>query len=308
MIQPKSLVLLVVALAAAGGTAFAVKGMIAAPAPRAAAPAEAAPLPAVRVLAARRDLATGTFLKAADLEWQAWPEAGLSDGYVREAPEAMAAFEGAVVRARLYKGEPITRLRVIHPGDKGFLAAVLDPGKRAVAVPIDGATGVGGFVLPGDEVDVILTITREQAADGETEKRHFAETLLTEVRVLAVDQSADNPGGQPKLAKTATLEVTPKGAERLALGLSLGELGLSLRSLARTEADLGRLAAMSAAAAGAPAAAKPGTAPADAAAAGYTRDTDVLSMIGDPWGLAPPPGVRRRLTVIRGAESKDIRY
>jgi pilus assembly protein CpaB len=268
------------------------------PQPAAAAGASQA-APAVRVLVAKKELATGAFLKAGDLEWQAWPERGLIEDYVREDPQALAGFEGAVVRTRLHRGEPITRTRVIHPGDKGFLAAVLDPGKRAVAVPIDGVTGVGGFVMPGDAVDVILTIEREQADDTgrNPEKRHFAETLLRRVRVLAIDQTADKAAGEAKLAKTVTLEVTPKQAERLALGQSLGALGLSLRSLQAAAADPA-----------APAVAHSAN-PADADAdASYTRDTDVLSMMGDPWGLAPPAGVRRKLSVLRGSAAEDIRY
>lgn len=301
MINPKGVILLVLALAAAGGTAVAVRGMLGGkPATASAQPAAPVAAPQLRVLVANKDLPTGSFLKSGDLDWQVWPEAGVNDDYVREDPKAIARFEGAVVRTRLYKGEPITKVRVIHPGDKGFLAAVLEPGKRAVAVPVDGATGVGGFVLPGDEVDVILTIERDQSGGGEggSEKRHFAETLLKGVRVLAVDQTADNGTGQAKLAKTATLEVTPKQAEKLALGLSLGDLGLSLRSLQQRAAD----AAPAAAAGNAGQAAKPG------GDSSYTRDTDVMSMVGDPWGLEPPPGVRRKVTVLRGGEAKDIRY
>ncbi len=169
-------------------------------------------------------------------------------------------------------------------------------------MPVDGATGVGGFVLPGDEVDVILTIQREQAGDGGSEKRFFAETLLTQVRVLAIDQTVDNTTGQAKVGKTATLEVTPKQAEKLALGLDLGDLGLSLRSLQRTEVDPARLDAL----AEDKATATPGT---TAAGKSYTRDTDVMSMIGDPWGLEPPSSVRRKVTVLRGSEdAKDIKY
>ncbi|MFO1127368.1 MAG: Flp pilus assembly protein CpaB [Rhodospirillales bacterium] len=301
MINPKGVILLLVALGCAGGTAWFVDGLVGGrPATPAAAALPPPPAEETRILVAKKELATGTFLKSGDLDWQVWPEAGLNDGYVRENPNALKEFEGAVVRTRLTRGEPITKARVVHPGEKGFLAAVLDPGKRAVAVPVDGATGVGGFVLPGDEVDVILTIQREQAGEGGAEKRAFAETLLTQVRVLAIDQTADNTGGQAKVGKTATLEVTPKQAEKLALGLELGDLGLSLRSLQRNEVDGPRLDTLAADKAAAKAA------PADKS---YTRDTDVMSMIGDPWGLEPPSSVRRKVTVLRGSEdAKDIKY
>ena len=300
MINPKGIILLLVALGCAGGTAYFVDDLLGR---KPAAPAAAAmpPPPAeTRVLVAKKDLATGTFLKSGDLDWQVWPEAGLNDGYVKENPNALKEFEGAVVRTRLVKGEPVTKARVVHPGEKGFLAAVLDPGKRAVAVPVDGATGVGGFVLPGDEVDVILTIQREQTGDDGAEKRVFAETLLTQVRVLAMDQTVDNATGQAKVAKTATLEVTPKQAEKLALGLELGDLGLSLRSLQRNEVETARLDAL------AEDTATPKSTPAGKS---YTRDTDVMSMIGDPWGLEPPASVRRKVTVLRGgADAKDVKY
>jgi pilus assembly protein CpaB len=300
MINPKGIILLLVALGVAGGTAYFVNGLLGSK-PEASAAAALPPPPAeTRVLVAKKDLATGTFLKSGDLDWQVWPEAGLNEGYVKENPNALKEFDGAVVRTRLVKGEPITKARVVHPGEKGFLAAVLDPGKRAVAVPVDGATGVGGFVLPGDEVDVILTIEREQTGDDGGEKRVFAETLLSQVRVLAIDQTVDNATGQAKLAKTATLEVTPKQAEKLALGLELGDLGLSLRSLQRTEVDSARLDTLAddkAATKSVP------------AGKSYTRDTDVMSMIGDPWGLEPPSSVRRKVTVLRGgADPKDIKY
>ncbi len=301
MINPKGIILLVVALGCAGGTAYLVNGMLG---DKQAPPPAAAALPPApietRILVAKKDLATGTFLKPGDLDWQVWPEAGLNDGYVKENPNALKDFEGAVARTRLIKGEPITKARVVHPGEKGFLAAVLDPGKRAVAVPVDGATGVGGFVLPGDEVDVILTIQREQSGDGGSEKRAFAETLLSQVRVLAIDQTVDNTAGQAKLAKTATLEVTPKQAEKLALGLELGDLGLSLRSLQRNEGEASR-----------PDASANDKAASKSAAAGksYTRDTDVMSMIGDPWGLEPPASVRRKVTILRGGQdAKDVKY
>lgn len=290
MINPRTLGLLVVALGAAASAAYLADGWLAAREPavaEAAAPAIAVPEPALRILVADKDLGAGTFVKAGDLEWRAWPKDGLLDSYVREAPDALKPFEGAVVRTPLMRGEPITGSRVLHPGEQGFLAAVLDPARRAVAVPVDATTGVAGFVQPGDRVDVILTIKPTPPAEGEGggagETRYFSETLLADLRVLAIDQAIEHAAGQAaKLGKTATLEVTPKQAETIAVGLEMGQLSLSLRSVGRA----------------------PGPEPAKT----YTRDTDLLFMLGDPLGVPPPAGVRGKVNILRGSEAKEMKF
>lgn len=299
MINPRAILLLTVALGAAAGVAFFVKGMLtgqrAAPAQQVAAPVSR---PAVEVLVAKRDLATGVFVKADDLVWREWPEDGVTENFTIKGKGAAKEFEGGVVRSHLFAGEPITKIRLAHPGERGFLAVVLEPGKRAVAIPVDGARGAGGFVFPGDRVDVIMTVKQTpQGEDASGETRHFAETLLTDVRVLAIDQAVDVQNNQAKVAKTATIEVSQKQAERVALGLELGDLSLSLRSLQRHEGDLTKLVAASSAARAEKGANNP-----------YTRDTDILSMIGDPWGLPPPAGLRKKVNILRGSESKEIRY
>jgi pilus assembly protein CpaB len=244
-------------------------------------------------------LPAGTFVKPDELEWRPWPQEGLTEAYLVKGKASEKDLAGAVVRTHLYAGEPITTSRVVHPGEQGFLAAVLDPGKRAVAIPVDGTSGVAGFVFPGDFVDVILAIKRTVSAEGSegSETRQFSETLLTDVRVLAIDQTLDNSGAA-KVGKTATLEVSPKQAERVALGLDMGTLSLSLRSLGRQEAELTA------------AARQPGGVHTDAGNVNrsYARDTDVLFMIGDPLGLPPPLALRRKVTVMRGSESKEVRY
>jgi pilus assembly protein CpaB len=286
MLNVRTLALLVVALGAAGAAAYLANSWLAGrePAVAAAAPVVLAPEPVLRILVAGKDLGAGSFLKAGDLEWRVWPKDGLLDSYVREAPEALKPFEGAVVRTPLLHGEPITTARVVHPGEQGFLAAVLDPAHRAVAVPVDATTGVGGFVQPGDRVDVILTIKPTPAeGEGGGETRYFSETLLTDLRVLAIDQTVEHAAGQAaKIGKTATLEVSPKQAEALAVGLEMGELSLSLRSVGRG----------------------PGPEPAKS----YTRDTDVLFMLGDPLGLPPPASVRGKVNVLRGSEAKEMKF
>ena len=156
--QLRSVLLLVVALAMAGATAFLVNGWVSKRQPVAQArPAAQEPaVPKIEILVAKGELATGTFLKPDQLRWQLWPEDGVNEGYFVKGKASEKDFEGSVVRARLYAGEPITKERVVHAGEQGFLAAVLEPGKRAISVPVDATRGVAGFIFPGDLVDVLL--------------------------------------------------------------------------------------------------------------------------------------------------------
>jgi pilus assembly protein CpaB len=298
----RTVALLAVALAVAGLTAFLVNGWLAAHkgAVEAQAPAVGAPPPPPEILVAKKAMPAGTFVKPDELEWRPWPQEGLTDAYLIKGKASEKDLAGAVVRTHLYAGEPITASRVVHPGEQGFLAAVLDPGKRAVSIPVDGTSGVAGFVFPGDFVDVILTIKRTVTAEGDEgdETRQFSETLLTDVRVLAIDQTLDNTSGAAKIGKNATLEVSPKQAERVALGLDMGTLSLSLRSLGRQEANLTATTQQRSGA----------HTDAGNANRSYARDTDVLFMIGDPLGLPPPLALRRKVTVMRGSESKEVRY
>lgn len=187
----------------------------------------------MEVLVAAENLPRGTFIKDSHLVWQIWPEDGISERYiVREGESVPAAAEqlvGAVVRNGLTEGEPITEGRIVRPGDRGFLAAVLRPGMRAVSVPVSATAGVAGFVFPGDRVDLILT--HEIQRSGESVTHRASETLLRDVRVLAVDQSVDDQNGTPRVAKTATLEVSPKQAEIITVSMQIGRLSLVLRSL-----------------------------------------------------------------------------
>jgi pilus assembly protein CpaB len=194
-----------------------------------------------KVLVAAVALPTGTFIKRDHLRWQAWPDESLSDRYILKAGTDMKDLEGAVVRRGIAAGEPITTGRIVKPGDRGFLAAVLKPGHRAVSVPIDATAGIAGLVFPGDRVDIILSHIVLRPEDEVVSERRASETVLTNVRVLALDQKIDDQSGEPKLAKTATLEVTPKQVEMLAVVRQLGSLSLSLRALAKDSAELERL-------------------------------------------------------------------
>ena len=294
--------LILAALLIAGVTALVVKGQLQERPVTVASTAPVAPtapsLP--EILVAKKELPVGTFIQPAELSWRPWPEDGINEGYLVKGQASEKDLEGAVVRTHLYPGEPITTSRVVHPGEQGFLAAVLQPGKRAVAIPVDATSGVAGFVFPGDSVDVLFTLKRTVAGDGAdeaSEVRQFSQTLVTDVRVLAIDQTVDSEDGSAKVGRTATLQVTSRQAERLALALDMGTLSLSLRSLSRMEADLSSLT-------------RPKAVAEDAGTAGhsYTRDTDVLFMIGDPLGVPPPLALRRKIEVLRGSEAKQVRF
>jgi pilus assembly protein CpaB len=235
----KSVLLIAAALVVAGFTAFMVRSWL--DAERAAAQRalanrpQAAPQPAgVQVLVAKRDLPVGTFLRPEHLRWQAWPEASLSPAYAVEGKKKLEDFVGSVVRLPIASGEPITDGRVVSPGNSGFLAAVLRPGYRAVSVPVTVTSGISGFVFPGDHVDVLLTHNLPQPVDGGLERRAGL-TVLRDIRVLALDQRVDVKPGENAVPRTATIEVTPKQSEVVAVVVEMGKLSLSLRSLQRDE-------------------------------------------------------------------------
>lgn len=196
---------------------------------------------AVRVLVAKRDLHVGTILKPEDTEWRAWPEKGLSEDYFAAKRDKKSATTGQVVRIPLTKGEPVTKSAIVKQGDRGFLAAILTPGMRAVTVKLSPTAGIGGFIFPGDRVDVLMTHSIEltEGASDLREKQEFqvAETIFQNVRVLAIDQKSQSDD-KAKVGKTATLEVTPKMVEKIAMVADIGTLSLSLRPLARTAGDL----------------------------------------------------------------------
>jgi pilus assembly protein CpaB len=147
-----------------------------------------------------------------------------------------------VVRRGLTAGEPLTPTRVIRPGDRGFLAAVLRPGYRAFALRVNATSGVSGLVFPGDRIDIILTHSITDRTSGEAVERRASETILENVRVLAIDQTVDENATEPTYASNFTLEVTPKQAEMLSVVRELGGLSISLRSLAKDDEELERLA------------------------------------------------------------------
>jgi len=190
--------------------------------------AESTRVAEAKILVAKRDLHVGTILKPEDITWQAWPEKGVSEAYFKSGTDKAQTLNGKVVRVPLTKGEPVTRSSIVAQGDRGFMAAILGTGMRAVTIKLSATSGIGGFVFPGDRVDVILSHALEVSR---SEKYQIAETVFQNVRVLAVDQKSSSDD-KAKVAKTATIEVTPKMAEKVAMLSNLGGLTLSLRSLA----------------------------------------------------------------------------
>lgn len=236
-INIRSVVLIVAAILIAGITALLARSWLTNDRPQEVVSAPA-PTSAVEVLVARNDLPAGRILQQGDLRWQAWPDVDLPEQYIRKTNNSdMADMAGSVVRSGIRAGEPLSRGRVATPGDRGFMAAVLTPGMRAITVRVDPTSGIGGFVFPGDRVDMILS---HRIDDSETRTQNRAgETVLTNVRVLAIDQRTDDQKNTPSPANTVTLEVTPKQVERVVVARALGDLSLSLRSLASPEPDSG---------------------------------------------------------------------
>jgi pilus assembly protein CpaB len=196
----------------------------------------AAPPLTVGILVAARSLPAGTLMKEEDFSQRAVPAADVPPGVLTNSPEVRAGLHGALLRRYLDSGSSLMADDILHPRDRGFLAAVLAPDARAVSVAVDPVTGDGGLIWPGDRVDLILA--QELGEKNAPPSRHFVgETVLSDVRVVAVDQSiiqgavatGDNATG--RLARTVTLEVTPEQAERAVVAERLGKITLAIRAL-----------------------------------------------------------------------------
>jgi pilus assembly protein CpaB len=216
--------------------------------------------PMTQVLVAKRDLAIGDRLAAGDVAWQPWPSDTVNAAFITngaaepvsdkatvKAAKAVGdvaggmiggvtpekAVEGAIVRDPILAGEPITARKIVRGGEGGYLSVVLGPGKRAMAVPVTSETAVGGFILPGDRVDVIQTREAQSVGEGDggSVKQTVAETIIQNVRVLALDQStAAEKDAKTIVASTATLEVGPIEAEALSRAKAGGPVTLTLRA------------------------------------------------------------------------------
>jgi pilus assembly protein CpaB len=229
--KPARIVVLVIAVAA-GGIAALLAGRSDRPAPEA--PAPVAPLETVDVLIANDDIGLGHTVAASDLRWQTWPAAAAGPNFIRksERPEAVKELVGAITRASFSSGEPIREAKLIKGNGGGYMAAILPSGMRAISTEISTETGAGGFILPNDHVDVILTRRDKLAEKSAGVEIYISEIILPNVKVLAIDQTVEEKNGQRvAIGKTATLELSPQQAEVLALSRQLGTISLALRSL-----------------------------------------------------------------------------
>src|SRR5688572_9600647 len=239
----KKIALLFGALMIAVVTAVMAKNMFAGAGAEQASAAPAVPL-GPKVLVARKALPVGTIVDAESLAYQPWPKELIQSAYYTEgSPDSdMSKLLGTVVRYPVTAGQPLTHGALVGPNDRGFLAAALGPGMRAVTVPVNVATGVAGFVFPGDRVDIVLTQIVPGGGEGAPLK--VSETIVRNVRVLATDQRIDSKGDdgktEVKTFSNVTLESTPRIAEKIAVAQSVGQLSLSLRSIADNTAELER--------------------------------------------------------------------
>jgi pilus assembly protein CpaB len=242
----KKLALLIGALVIAVVTAVMAKNMFAGAGAHQAAAAPAVPV-GPKVLVARKALPVGTIIDAEAFTYQPWPKELVQNAYyIDGAPDGdPKKLMGTVVRYAMTAGQPVTRGSLVGPEDRGFLAAALGPGMRAITVPVNASTGVAGFVFPGDRVDLMLTQDVSGGGDGPSLK--VSETIIRNLRVLATDQRVDQKDKDGKtVVKTfnnVTLEVTPRIAEKIAVAQSVGNLSLTLRSLADNTAELERAVA-----------------------------------------------------------------
>ncbi len=225
---------LVVALIAGGVAAYLAMNM----APTGDAPTVVELAPQIQsqdVLVAAADIRQGQTLSAENLRWQRWPDEAINPGYLQKQtrPDAIEALAGSVVRSQFVAGEPIREVKLARP-ESGFLSAILPSGKRAVAVRISAQNTAGGFILPNDRVDVVQTVTQQAAPDAPVE--NVSRTMLTNIKVLAIDQTIDELNGEPVVVgKTATLELDPAQVEQITAAEAGGALSLSLRSATDTD-------------------------------------------------------------------------
>jgi pilus assembly protein CpaB len=227
--KPARIIVLVIALLAGGIAAFLAGRSEPSPPPP-----PVAQLETTDVLIAASDIPLGNKVAAPDLRWQTWPTAAAGPNFIRKSdrPDAINQLVGSIARSALSAGEPIREAKLVKANGSGYMAAILPSGMRAISVEISPETGAGGFILPNDHVDVILTRRDRMAERNAGVEVHTSDIILSNVRVLAIDQTVEEKNGQRVVVgKTATLELGPRQAETLALSRQLGTLSLALRSL-----------------------------------------------------------------------------
>lgn len=273
--RPIAVIFVAFALVAAGLAAYLAKVWLDSRAPQVVVQEAPAPKPTgmVQILVAARQIEVGTKLTDADVRWAEWPKTAIEDRFIEETEIAKAApavegqpvdkpatpiakaedaqaanigvvIFGSIARRRILTGEPIGLESIIQPGDRSVVAAVLDPGMRAISIPISADSAAAGFINPGDYVDILLASNvRSQVGEGSENKKSdviinwATETVMHNVKVLAIDQKLahDSKEGPAVVGRSATLEVTPADAERLLAAQQLGSLSLVLRSMVQEE-------------------------------------------------------------------------
>jgi pilus assembly protein CpaB len=225
------IVVLTIALGAGGVAAYLASGSDNKPLPA----APVAQLQTVDVLVAKSDIGLGQSLAPEDLQWQTWPAGTASNNFIRrnERPEAAKEVAGSIARAPFIAGEPIREPKLVKANGSGFMAAILPAGMRAISTEISPETGAGGFILPNDRVDVILSKRDKNPDRNGPADVVNSEIILSNVRVLAIDQAPKEKDGQNSVVgKTVTLELKPEQSETLARARQTGTLSLALRSIA----------------------------------------------------------------------------
>ena len=225
------IVVLTIAIGAGGIAAYLASGS---DSPKQAPAEPVAQLPTVDVLVAKNDIGLGQSVKPDDMQWQTWPSATASNFFIRrgERPNASTEIVGSIARAPFIAGEPIRDQKLVKADGSGFMAAILPSGMRAVSTEISPETGAGGFILPNDRVDVILS-KHDKNPDRAGSDTINSEIILSNIRVLAIDQAPKEKDGQNSVVgKTVTLELKPEQTETLARARQSGTLSLALRSIA----------------------------------------------------------------------------
>jgi len=221
--------ILAVALIAASAAILLARGMLGGGTP--ASQAANASVAMTEVLVASKDIEPGRVLDVSAVRWEQWPKSSVPGTFItKEAqPDVAKAVDGMVVRAPLVAGQPIGQTSVVRAGSAGFVAATVKPGMRAIGLNVNAETSAGGFILPNDRVDVVLS---RDISNGTGKKEFVTATILRDVRVLAVDQTAHQEKDKDSvLGKTTTLELTPAQSEVLAQAEQVGTISLALRAL-----------------------------------------------------------------------------
>jgi pilus assembly protein CpaB len=229
------IVVLIIALGAGGLAAYLASGSD----NRSAPVQPVTQLETVDVLVAKSDIGLGQIAKPEDLQWQTWPKSTASGSFIRrtDRPDAVTQVAGSIARTPIMAGEPIREQRLVKADGSGFMAAILPTGMRAVSTEISAETGAGGFILPNDRVDVILTQRIKNAEHPNQPDIVVSTLILPSIRVLAIDQAPKEKDGQNAVVgKTVTLELKPEQIPALTSARQAGTLSLALRSITDAKA------------------------------------------------------------------------